>query len=84
MTQIVGVGRTWIIRSYDTCPRPEMSCNKECIAVKTQLNPRILFLAIATFAVGTDAYVIAGTLPSKGEHKGRATGVVKGFIRDNV
>lgn len=26
-------------------------------------NPRILFLAIATFAVGTDAYVIAGILP---------------------
>jgi DHA1 family inner membrane transport protein len=31
--------------------------------VKTPLTPRILFLAIATFAVGTDAYVIAGILP---------------------
>ncbi|MBV9231039.1 MAG: MFS transporter [Chloroflexi bacterium] len=31
--------------------------------MKTRLNPRILFLAIATFAVGTDAYVIAGILP---------------------
>lgn len=31
--------------------------------MRIQLNPRILFLAIATFAVGTDAYVIAGILP---------------------
>ncbi|HEX7733599.1 MAG TPA: MFS transporter [Ktedonobacteraceae bacterium] len=31
--------------------------------MNTPFNPRILFLAIATFAVGTDAYVIAGILP---------------------
>jgi DHA1 family inner membrane transport protein len=32
--------------------------------VKVPFHPRILFLAIATFAVGTDAYVIAGILPA--------------------
>jgi DHA1 family inner membrane transport protein len=34
------------------------------VAVKVAFHPRILFLAIATFAVGTDAYVIAGILPA--------------------
>lgn len=32
--------------------------------MKVSFEPRILFLAIATFAVGTDAFVIAGILPT--------------------
>src|SRR5690349_8445092 len=59
----MGVGHSCVISSCNTCRRLEMTHKKECITVKTQLNPRILFLAIATFAVGTDAYVIAGILP---------------------
>lgn len=31
--------------------------------MKPRLNPRLLVLALGTFAIGTDAYVIAGILP---------------------
>ena len=29
--------------------------------MKTRLNPRLLVLALATFAIGTDTYVIAAS-----------------------
>src|SRR5215475_1872296 len=42
----------------------------------TRINPRIILLALGTFALGTDAFIVAGVLPVIA----RETGVTEGLV----